>query len=169
MKYEIRLADESDIEHLPAIEQAASELFADTEYAMVVSLPCLNADFLRERQRSGKLWVASAKELPVGFAVITEIDGNAHLHELSIHPDHQRRGLGRKLVDAVSNDAVAAGFTAITLSTFSEVPWNAPFYASLGFRPVETPTLSAGYRALRIDETNAGLNVAARVIMSRAL
>ena len=29
---------------------------------------------------------------------------------------------------------------AVTLTTFRSIPWNAPFYASMGFVELETPT-----------------------------
>lgn len=167
MNYEIRLAKSSDIEHLPPIEQAASELFADTEFAVETSQACLPADFLDQQQGSDNVWVAVADGKPVGFAVVTEIDGYAHLHELSVHPDHQRHGLGRRFVDTVCDQARERGFKCVSLSTYIDVPWNAPFYASQGFRSQQE--YSRGYHELRDEEAAAGLNVAKRTIMFRDL
>jgi hypothetical protein len=38
------------------------------------------------------------------------------------------------LLDRAAADAAAKGLRALTLTTFAEVPWNAPYYARCGFR-----------------------------------
>lgn len=167
MEYVIRQANESETEYLPAIEQAASELFADTEFAEETRQACLSIEFLNEQQRIGRLWVAEARGLPVGFAVATQIGENAHLHELSVHPDHQRKGIGRRLTEAVCSWASTAGFRSISLSTYLDVPWNAPFYRSLGFRTLDL--LGPTYESLRMEESEGGLDVSKRVVMVRDL
>jgi hypothetical protein len=43
---------------------------------------------------------------------------------------------------------------AVTLTTFRDVPWNAPFYARLGFRVIEA--LSPGLQAIRDHERDIG-------------
>ncbi|MDF5808077.1 GNAT family N-acetyltransferase [Pseudomonas aeruginosa] len=48
-------------------------------------------------------------------------------------PGHQQQGLGRLLERAVTY-AHASHCRALTLTTFCDVPWNAPFYARLGFQ-----------------------------------
>jgi GNAT superfamily N-acetyltransferase len=82
---------------------------------------------------------------PVAFVVIEIVDGQPHIWQLSVHPDHARRGLGTALIAAVCEWALANGFEAITLTTFRDVPWNGPFYASRGFVLVDdlTPELAA--------------------------
>lgn len=55
---------------------------------------------------------------------------------------HQGRGVGRALLAHAADWARARGLTALSLTTFRHVPWNAPFYASFGFRewdPAEAP------------------------------
>ena len=37
----------------------------------------------------------------LGFAIARKLDGDIYLHEIDVHPDHGRRGLGRRLIDAV--------------------------------------------------------------------
>lgn len=49
------------------------------------------------------------------------------------------------------------GLAALSLTTFRDVPWNAPFYAAFGFRewePAETP---ASIQKLLDDEAAKGL------------
>jgi N-acetylglutamate synthase-like GNAT family acetyltransferase len=55
---------------------------------------------------------------------------------MSVRREVQGRGIGRALLSAILESALEAGCTAATLTTFRDVPWNAPFYASMGFQEV---------------------------------
>jgi hypothetical protein len=46
---------------------------------------------------------------------------------------HQGLGIGRALIAAAEAQAAADGHAEVTLTTYLEVPWNAPFYRRLGF------------------------------------
>ncbi|QYO65660.1 GNAT family N-acetyltransferase [Leptolyngbya sp. 7M] len=155
---------------MPPIEQRASELFRDTEFAEEVSQECLSIEFLIQQFDAGRLWVAvDGGDVPVGFAAALVIDGNAHLHEVSVDPIHGRRGIGRKLIEAVYDWAVSHAFEGITLSTFRDIPWNAPLYQKLGF--IELPETEHGpeMKLLRNEERESGLDISQRIIMIRVI
>jgi GNAT superfamily N-acetyltransferase len=84
-------------------------------------------------------------------------------HEIDVHPNYARRGLGRRLIEAIADWARTRGATALTLTTFSDVPWNGPYYARLGFRAIDVSTLSPALQAVRRAEENAGLPMAHRI------
>ena len=84
--------------------------------------------------------VEAGTERPVGFIQVLEVDGLAHLEQLSVLPRDGRRGYGRRLVEAASSEARRRGYKRITLRTFADVPWNAPFYATCGFAESEPDT-----------------------------
>lgn len=170
LKYQIRLARSGDLAYLPTIEQRASELFSGTVNDIVASLDCIPIDFLRKHQEKGLVWVAcTAQDQPVGFAVVTMVDSNSHLEELSVDPVHGQRGLGTRLVESVCEWAKTAGFHRITLSTFRDVSWNAPFYEKLGFTEFPDEMYGEEMRKLRNVEKEKGLDISARLIMMRAL
>jgi len=122
---------------------------------------------LRPAQEAGRLWVAVDKsDGPVGFAFVRELDGVAHLEELDVLPEHGGRGLGSALLDAVNAWAIGR-YAAITLATFRDVPWNAPFYARRGFREIPADELSPGLRDLVTIERSRGLRTDLRVMMRR--
>jgi len=122
----------------------------------------------REAIDAGLLWVAVSDARPVGFAHAKLLEaGRAHLDELDVHPDHGRRGVGRRLVGAVCDWAAASSLDAVTLSTFRAPPWNAPFYASMGFRVLADHELTPALRRVVAQETRRGLDPTQRVVMYR--
>ena len=90
-----------------------------------------------------------------------------HLGELSVDPNHGRRGIGRTLVEAVAVRAGGLGLAGVSLSTFRMVPFNAPFYAALGF--IELPLEAAPPELARLsyDEVPEGVEPGARLLMTR--
>jgi ribosomal protein S18 acetylase RimI-like enzyme len=60
------------------------------------------------------------------FAHVLEVDTVCHLEELSVRPEHSRRGLGRELLDAPTEHAQERGYGQISLGTYADVPGNAP-------------------------------------------
>jgi GNAT superfamily N-acetyltransferase len=166
--YQIRPAQARDIPLLPEIERAAGRLFAGLDLVQDSENHTRSVEELERAQKAGRLWVATEPgSQPVGFALAIEVDGLAHLDELDVHPEHGRRGLGTALVETVCEWAKSTGFKAITLSTFSDVPWNAPFYARLGFHILTEDELTEGLLQLRETEAGLGLPISKRVVMRR--
>jgi len=99
---------------------------------------------------------------------VEELDGGAHLEELAVRPEHGRAGLGRALVEASAAWAGEAGYASITLTTYRDVPWNGPFYATCGFAVVPRWRWTPGLRRIRKRERRAGIDeYGARVVMRR--
>lgn len=92
----------------------------------------------------------------IGFVHVVESRGIAHLEQLSVTPEHSRRGYGQLLVTAAKDEAQRRGYERITLRTFADVPWNAPFYAKLGF--VEEEPNTKFHKDLVAAEFRIGLN-----------
>jgi len=165
----IRLARPSDLRHLAAVEDSGAALFlehlgAGLAPALVSPAPSgLDRDL-----QPGFILVAAEQDRPVGFAHVVDLDGHAHLEQLSVLPDHARRGIGTALVRAAMEEARWAGYDDLSLCTFRDVPWNGPFYARLGFAEVDH--LAAYQRRLREHERALGLDAdGVRVVMSRRL
>jgi GNAT superfamily N-acetyltransferase len=164
--YSIRLAKVAELRALQDIEGAAGELFLHTDYADVGDAELTTLDLLYEQCQKGMVWVAAdSDDQPVGFVITLPLDGRLHLQELDVHPAHGRRGLGTRLIRAAGEWAKHNGYAALSLSTFREVAWNAPFYARLGFVVIEEAELSPGLRAVREAEARHGLPIHDRVCM----
>jgi len=166
----IRPARPDDVSLLPAIEWAAAQQFraVGVDGRFLETVKPVSAHLAA--QAEGRLLVAEGEDgLPIGFALIDWLDGTPHLEELDVHPDHGRRGAGRALVEAVLAWAGARGATAVTLSTFRDVPWNAPFYARLGFAPLPDAELGPGLRGIVAIERAEGIPMERRVVMRRPI
>ncbi len=158
---EIRPAALAEFSLLPTIE-AESDLLLTEIGGLPRSLALPPVPSVAEF--AGALHILVAGRPPVGFARLEEIDGQAHFEQLSVIPDYARQGIGRALVNAAKAWAKEAGYHAMTLWTFAEVPFNAPFYASCGFTAVTSvgPELAQ----LRKHEKDLGLDdLGARAIM----
>ena len=56
---------------------------------------------------------------------------------------------------------------ALTLTTFRDVPWNAPYYARCGFHILDGDEITAGLETIRAREAARGLDRWPRVRMRR--
>lgn len=157
----IRTATPGDLAALPVLEAAADRLL-EAELGHQ-ALPAA------ELQAAGApLFILVAGNPPVGFARVDEVGGQAHLEQLSVHPDSAGRGIGRSLLAAAIDRARSAGSNAMTLCTFADIPFNAPFYASCGFEVLPEP--GPALAALRTHEAKLGLDdLGRRVVMQLRL
>lgn len=125
---------------------------------------------LSEYLDSDHIWVATDEDdNPVAYALMEVVDGAAHIEQVSVHPGHARRGLGAHLIDEIGTWASRQRMTALTLTTFAEVPWNAPYYERLGFRTLDDSDVTPGLARIRRDEAEHGLDAWPRVTMRRAI
>jgi GNAT superfamily N-acetyltransferase len=166
----IRLAHHKDLPLLREVERAAGESFRDLGMGAVANNEPLSVKELSIYQRAGHAWVTVDETGRVaGYVLVDVVDGAGYVEQLSVHPDHSRRGLGRALLETVAEWADSQGLSALTLTTFAEVPWNAPYYARLGFRVLTPAELSPGLRRRRAAEQARGLDAWPRVAMLRSL
>jgi GNAT superfamily N-acetyltransferase len=164
-EYEITTARAKDVPLLPAVELAASRLFVGYAPEGIITRT-KSVEAHEDARRHGQLWVALLHDAPVGFALVELIEPeSAHLEELDVHPDHGRRGLGTRLIAAVCGWAASQRLRSVTLITSSDVPWNMPFYARLGFDVVPFDELTPALRSLFQAEAERGLDPAKRVVM----
>ncbi len=165
-RYEIRRARAKEIPLLRGLERRAFRRFSQIEAPARVPEDLTPLAELWQAYEAERVWVAVAPvDRLIGFAYASLLDGNCHLEETDVLPAFGRRGVGTALVRTVCAYARQAGCPAVTLTTFRDVPWNAPFYARLGFEIVDPDDLSPGLaRAVR-DEARRGLPVDLRVVM----
>lgn len=136
-QWSLRLARLDDAEYMPAIEAAAGKLFESVEgLSGLAGTHTVPIDRLQRYIRKGHSLVSHVDERMAGFLVSEPFQRELHIWEMDVHPDFQQRGIGAGLLRACLIDARNSGFRAVTLTTFRDVPWNAPFYAATGFEEV---------------------------------
>jgi len=106
---------------------------------------------------------------PAAYLLAAVVDGALHVEQVSVAPAQARRGIGAALVDHLAAVAAAEGRPALTLTTFRDVPWNAPYYRRLGFAVVERGDQGPELRALVAREAATIPGDAPRVAMRRAV
>ena len=112
------------------------------------------AETWRPRLDAGTLWVVETDGRVIAFLAATAHGDRLHIDEVDVEQGHQGKGVGRGLIRHVIAWARTQGFASVSLTTFRNVPWNGPFYASLGF--VEDRRLPALQEILR-TEADRGL------------
>ena len=160
----IRPADPTDLPALPALETAADTLLSGVPGAGggLDMLPA--AAPVAELASARQILVAGTPA--VGFARLEEVDGQAHLEQLSVHPAAAGSGVGRALLEAALEWAREHGYGSMTLCTFADVPFNAPFYRRCGFEEIAEPDGELG--RLRGQERVLGLDALGRRVAMRA-
>ncbi|MDA8071727.1 MAG: GNAT family N-acetyltransferase [Actinomycetota bacterium] len=119
-----------------------------------------------ERARTATTLVAGRP--PVGFARLEIVDGHAHLGQLSVLPEYGRLGVGTSLAHAACQWSRRQGFRFITLTTFADIPFNAPFYRRLGFYQLTDDQIGPELTQVVTDEADLE-RFGMRVTMGRTL
>ncbi len=168
--WSLRLAQPADADFMPAIEAAAARRFAEEP-----GLEALDPDDtwevpeLQRLIRKGHCLVSHVGEQMVGFLACEPFRRELHIWEMDVLPDFQGRGIGSGLVRACLIDAGNSGFSAVTLTTFRDVGWNAPFYARLGFEEVVALDAHPRLAGELANEADDGLPIERRCAMVRFL
>jgi GNAT superfamily N-acetyltransferase len=153
---------------LREIETSAGEAFRSVGLEAIADAEPMSVEVLDAYAIRGRSWVAvDEADCPVGYVVVDVVDGNAHVEQISVLAEHQGRGVGKDLLDTVRSWAFETGCTAITLTTFIDVPWNYPLYAHLGFVVLPEEELGPELRAVRQHEAEMGLDPVNRVCMRK--
>lgn len=164
---------EYDPEHawrLHEIDRLGTQTIAEHGFPSLAREPMPSLDWYREWLAARIVFVAAdALGRPVGFSVAAEAFGVFYLHLLSVDPAHGARGIGAALLEANVARARWAYHNAIALSTFRNVPFNAPFYARHGFVEVDLDAVDAELRAQFVEEVPKDILPSTRCLMMRRL
>lgn len=176
--WQIRPARRDEAALLPVVEEASGVLFRTIpDLAWIADDGVMSAEVHLAAIEAGTCWVAADGEDIAGFltARVATEDGDGtdagravlHVWEMSVAPDYQGRGLGRAFLEHAAAHAAAQAMAAVTLTTFRDVAWNAPFYARAGFAILSDVALTPRLRDVLAAEVAHGLPAARRCAMRR--
>jgi GNAT superfamily N-acetyltransferase len=132
----IRPATELDLQRLVDVEVAAGQLFHAVGKSKVAENVPNIAD-LREAVAAERVWVTSIRGEVAGYITAELIDGNAHVAQVSVVPTYAGRRIGKAMIEFIEAWGQTAGCPATSLTTFRDVPWNAPYYLRLGYQVLD--------------------------------
>lgn len=165
---ELRAPRADELAALPRIEQRAGELLRGHPAYPVFAGHGLDLPTLQAGLRRRQLWVSDAAAGGIaGYLLGAELDGDFHVLQMDVDPTHARQGHGRALLRHALADAQARGYRAAVLTTLSDVPWNAAFYASEGFQTLAETSWGDGLRVVMAEEAALGFPMHLRVAMRR--
>lgn len=169
----LRPARLNELSVLVSIDDDACSLYA--EHGLEILLPPTHPFTVAERT----LWQSALGQssvylaldtalTPIGFAALSLLDGAAYLDQLSVRRSTMQRGIGRQLLQAAIAWTRANKLPALTLTTYSHLPFNRPFYERHGFRALSDSEISPGL-AHHLGEQRRYLPMPEQRIAMRAL
>lgn len=158
---DVRLAEPDDSAAFTDIERKSAQLFS----VAGLDLPGNWGSIAEMRE---PLAVLVSGRPPTGLVRLSEADGMALIELVAVAPSKMRNGVGRALVEGACIWAVVRGYPGVLVSTYRDVPWNAPFFESCGFTVLHE--IGPEMKELRDWETAVGLDrLGPRVVLKREL
>jgi predicted N-acetyltransferase YhbS len=134
----LRRGNNEDAEAIEAVTRAAYKRRAE-RIPPYKALFETAADVLRHLERGGAV-VAEAEGVVIGAVRYREKKpGVLLLYRLAVHPNAQRRGIGRRLIRAVEEIAREAGHSCVHLHARRTCPDLIATYERLGYHEVDDP------------------------------
>jgi predicted N-acetyltransferase YhbS len=172
----IRTGRPSDMSAIRDVERSVAAMARGTIMDFPANIaPNHQADLVTAIER-GLMWVAQP-DAPgldgaapdeiraIGFLFAERFPEGLYLRELAVATTAQRQGHGRALMLASLDHARARGERRAMLTTQRNLPWNAPFYAKLGFRIVENDDIPIEARRRLVRQFTTGFDPATRCAM----
>jgi GNAT superfamily N-acetyltransferase len=104
----IRPARESELPLISELEKSGEGLYRAAGMDRVADAPAPEPDCYRPALEDGRLQVAvDEDDTPVGFIRLEMLDGEPHVEQVSVRPDHAGRGIGASLLASAEQLACA--------------------------------------------------------------
>jgi GNAT superfamily N-acetyltransferase len=155
----IRPATTADLPLLVDVEVRAGRVFLE------VGMPEIAGDDPGSIEDPELVEVAVEDDEVVGYIELVVVDDGLHVEQVSVVPEAAGRRIGAALIERAAERARVRGLGRLTLTTFAEVPWNAPYYRRLGFEVIDD--LGPELAALVAHEAETIPGDAPRVCMAR--
>lgn len=165
----IRLASADDVPKVAPLERAAAEVFRTIGMDAIADDPPIAESILLQAVEDRRLWVAVEYGVLKAYLLGDFLPRSLHIDQVTVHPDAARRGLGALMIESVSADPRSKQRGLLTLTSFANVPWNAPYYERIGFLDIAERDWPEGVAEKVATERAKGLDAWPRVVMQRAI
>lgn len=167
--YHLRQARNNDIIGLQEIEARADSLFSGT--GLLDEIPANDhipdAAFHEAIAQALCHVIADPADKAVGFTLCSLRGTHLYLDQISVDPDHARKGLGAALIGQLDTLAARHACDQISLSTFRNIPWNGPYYQRHGFQMLDHEELEPWMVDLE-QQQSTYLDVSKRCFMQKS-
>ncbi|EMA3642425.1 GNAT family N-acetyltransferase [Providencia stuartii] len=165
--FHIRQAQPCDAKKLPTIERSAAQVFrGHHQFAWIADDEVQSEQDHLQFIQDNREWVAvDNDDQPIGFINVDKLTHSLHIGEISVCQSWQGKGVGRALIQHILHYALQHHFDYVTLTTFREIPWNAPYYQRFGFSIIDEEALPTELEEILQQEIDAGFNAADRCAM----
>ena len=164
----IRPALRPELPAIRDIEREAAQRFLGSPEAWIAGDPPAPESLLDARLEEGGLWVACLEgDRPVAALRFRPLGDSLYIEQIDVLTAFSGLRLGAALLDWADDLAREAGYAALVLSTFRDIPWNAPWYARIGFEVIDV--LPPELETLRSEHLARGLDESRRVFMRRSV
>ena len=165
----IRLGSADEIYKVAPLEQAAAEAYRTIGMDAIADDAPIPESVLLEAAEEQRFWVAVEYGVLKAYLLGDFLPQSLHIDQVTVHPDASRRGLGALMIESVSADPRAKERGLITLTSFANVPWNAPYYERIGFIDIDRKDWPEGVAEKVAAEEEKGLAAWPRVVMQREI
>ncbi len=157
-----------DIPAIAAIERASASRFLDIGMVEIANDDPTPSAVLLERIGQDRLFVAVDAK-PISYVIFGLVDDQLYIEQIDVDPEYTGKRIGAALIGLVEERARKEGRQGLLLSTFRDVPWNAPYYRRLGFTDIADAALSPALVQIRQEHIERGLDETRRVFMRKPL
>ncbi|WP_437878635.1 GNAT family N-acetyltransferase [Sorangium sp. So ce513] len=146
---------EAQLPALVALEQACTAMYHESGFDEA-EVPARTLAEIVALTRRHDVRVAEADDEVAGYmAWRDEAPGVAYLEEISVHPDHQRRGIATRLLEELYGRARELGMEQVVLRSREKASWAQALYRKAGFAPLGDDA-PAKVRAWRAEQEASG-------------
>ncbi len=174
----IRPTTPSDAALLPGIEHSSGQIFRTVmDLAWIADDGVMPAAAHVPLIVAGTSWVAHTADEIIGFVCGEIMVGTLPLHaplprpalhiwQIAVARPFQGHGAGTALLLHAIEHARAMNLAGLSLTTFRNVAWNAPFYQRIGFRGMEEKETPPALKTLLAHEAALGMPMDQRCAMA---
>ncbi len=143
----IRTGTEADYALLEDIEARSDRTFLKVDgFEDLIGQPGITSGVGPDTRPGTALFLAETGTL-IGFVYAYDLDDCSFVGQISVVPEAQGIGAGTALLQALWHDALRRGRRGITLTTYADVPWNAPYYSRRGFHELTPAEMGPEFSA----------------------
>jgi ribosomal protein S18 acetylase RimI-like enzyme len=151
MNITIERASISDAEEILSLQKLAYGSEAETYNDFSIEPLVQTLEELKKQIIDYIVLKAVVDETIIGSVRAYEKNGTCYIGKLMVHPDHQNKGIGKKLMDAIENLFPTSRYELFTGSRSEK---NIGLYEKLGYKTFKTHSINPEFSLIYLEKIN---------------